>query len=213
MEHATTLLYGLDGLRVVSVSLVDDGVREVVVVGVAGEQGCPSCGVISRAVHAEKIRRIKDLLRHGVQGLRLLWQQRRWACKEALCPRKTFAKDVRADRAAAQVDVAAAPGVAAVRDGLDARGQRGGPRERGVVVVGERRAGRGGGRPDGASAGGDAVAGGRRDPCQVGAVAARELKPLCRAPPPRTTPSPRVSRTWRPPWPRAAPPRAIHIQL
>lgn len=91
MENATTLLYALDGLRVDCVQLADDGAREVTVVGVHDTQGCPACGVLSGSVHARKRRRIKDL-RHGVLGLRLFWVQRRWACKEALCARKTFAE-------------------------------------------------------------------------------------------------------------------------
>ncbi len=68
MGDATTVLFGLDGFRVVSVSREhehDDRtghhVREVVVEGVEQEQACPDCGVLSGSVHGRKLRRVKDL--------------------------------------------------------------------------------------------------------------------------------------------------------
>ena len=94
MGDATTLLFGLDGFRVVSVSEQHEHgstARQVVVEGVEGEQGCPDCGVLSAAVHARKLRRIKDLP-HGRRPLRVLWDQRRWACRERQCRRRTFAE-------------------------------------------------------------------------------------------------------------------------
>ena len=58
MGDATTLLFGLDGFRVVSVTRVHDdgdehveGGRRVVVEGVEDERACPDCGVLSGAVH------------------------------------------------------------------------------------------------------------------------------------------------------------------
>ena len=65
--------------------------RRVVIEGVEDEQGCPDCGVLSGAVHARKLRRIKDLP-HGTRPLRVLWDQRRWACRERACRRRTFAE-------------------------------------------------------------------------------------------------------------------------
>ncbi len=95
MGDATTLLFGLDGFRVVSVSSrQDDGQdleRHVVVEGLQGEQGCPDCGVLSGSVHSRRQRRIKDLP-HGRRPLRLWWDQRRWACRESACGRRTFAE-------------------------------------------------------------------------------------------------------------------------
>ena len=79
MGDATTLLFGLDGFRVVSVTHAQhnaaghgEGGREVVVEGVRHEQACPDCGVLSGAVHARKVRRVKDLP-HGRRPLRLWW--------------------------------------------------------------------------------------------------------------------------------------------
>lgn len=98
MGDATTLLFGLDGFRVVSVTRSQDdaaelgeGGREVVVEGVEDEQACPDCGVLSRVVHARKVRRVKDLP-HGARPLRVWWDQRRWACRQRGCRRRTFAE-------------------------------------------------------------------------------------------------------------------------
>ena len=51
MGDATTLLFGLEGFRVLSVSREHDDrsgddVREVVVEGLEQEQACPDCGVL-----------------------------------------------------------------------------------------------------------------------------------------------------------------------
>ena len=98
MRDATTLLFGLDGFRVVTVtqqhqqdSQHDHDVREVVVEGLPDEQGCPDCGVLSGAVHGRKLRRVKDVP-HGRRPLAVWWDQRRWACRERLCRRRTFAE-------------------------------------------------------------------------------------------------------------------------
>jgi len=83
MGDATTLLFGLDRFRVVSVTGEhqqderQDGqregdVREVVVEGVEAEQACPDCGVLSGVVHSRKLRAIKDVP-HGRRPLRLRW--------------------------------------------------------------------------------------------------------------------------------------------
>lgn len=79
MEDATTVLFALAGFRVVSVEIGGDGGRVVTVVGVDNVQGCPSCGVLTSAVHARRTRRVKDLP-HGRDPLRLRWCQRRFAC-------------------------------------------------------------------------------------------------------------------------------------
>ena len=95
MGDATTLLFGLDGFQVVSVSGKQehgsDLERHVVVEGLEGEQACPDCGVLSASVHSRRQRRIKDLP-HGRRPLRLWWDQRRWACRERACRRRTFAE-------------------------------------------------------------------------------------------------------------------------
>ncbi len=95
MRDATTLLFDLDGFRVVRVDVHDEddpgAPREVLVEGVQDEQGCPDCGVLSAAVHSRRVRVIKDLP-HGRRALRVCWDQRRWACRERACRRRTFAE-------------------------------------------------------------------------------------------------------------------------
>ena len=72
----------------------DVGGREVVVEGVVDEQACPDCGVLSRSVHSRKLRRVKDLP-HGRPLWRVWWDQRRWACRERHCRRRTSAETSR----------------------------------------------------------------------------------------------------------------------
>jgi len=100
MRDATTLLFGLDGFRVRSVTHKHDDddddqcghdAREVVVEGIELEQACPDCGVLSGAVHGRKLRQVNDVP-HGRRPLRVWWDQRRWACRELRCRRRTFAE-------------------------------------------------------------------------------------------------------------------------
>ncbi len=51
----------------------------------------PDCGVLSGAVHARRVRRVKDLP-HGARPLQVSWDQRRWACRQRACRRRTFAE-------------------------------------------------------------------------------------------------------------------------
>jgi hypothetical protein len=97
---ATTLLFGPDGFRVVSVTREhehdgqdDVEVREVVVEGIVAQQASPDCGVLAGAVHGRNLRLVKDLP-HGRRPLRLRWDQRRWACRERLCRRRTLAETI-----------------------------------------------------------------------------------------------------------------------
>jgi len=101
MEDATTLLFDLDGFTVVSAHPDAQGSGKTTVTrtvsvtsswqGTARIRHSPSCGVVSGAVHARRTRRVQDL-RHGRRGLRLWWDQRRWACRERACRWKTFAE-------------------------------------------------------------------------------------------------------------------------
>lgn len=95
MRDATTLLFGLEGFRVVRVDVHDEddagAPREVLIEGAEDKQACPDCGVLSGAVHARRVRAVKDLP-HGRRPLRVRWDQRRWACRERACRRRTFAE-------------------------------------------------------------------------------------------------------------------------
>jgi len=94
MGDATTLLFGLEGFRVVTVTREQEhetAVRTVVVEGVQSQLACLDCGALSTKVHAHKLRRVKDVP-HGARPVRLWWDQRRWACREKPCRRRTFAE-------------------------------------------------------------------------------------------------------------------------
>lgn len=88
MGDGTTVLFGLDGFRVVSVTRSPVGVRQVLIVGVAEEQACPSCGMFSRRVHSRWAQPVKDLP-YG-EPLQVRWYKRRFACAEPACGRRTF---------------------------------------------------------------------------------------------------------------------------
>ena len=47
MTDGTTLLFGLPGFRVLSVTLGSDGGRQVLVESTVVTDSCPSCGVLS----------------------------------------------------------------------------------------------------------------------------------------------------------------------
>ena len=88
MGDGTSMLFGLDGFRVVSVSRSPIGVRQVLIEGVAPEQACPDCGVFSAQVHARWTQQIKDLP-YGAP-LVVCWIKRRFRCDEDRCGRRTF---------------------------------------------------------------------------------------------------------------------------
>jgi transposase len=88
MGDGTTLLFGLDGFRVVSVTRSPIGVRQVLIKGASQEQACPNCGVFSTRVHSRWIQRVKDLP-YGAP-VEVSWDKRRFGCDEGSCPRRTF---------------------------------------------------------------------------------------------------------------------------
>jgi transposase len=94
-ERRYDAVFGLDGFRVVRVDVCDENdpeaPREVLIEGVEHEQACPARGVLSSKVHARKVRRVKDVP-HGRGPLRVRWDQRRWACRQQQCRRRTFAE-------------------------------------------------------------------------------------------------------------------------
>jgi transposase len=88
MEDATSLLFDLPGFRVVEVRRVAGG-REAVVERVAGEEGCPGCGTLTSRIHDRPVSVLRDVP-FGEGPLRLVWRKRRYRCREAACPRRSF---------------------------------------------------------------------------------------------------------------------------
>ncbi|HVR00355.1 MAG TPA: transposase family protein [Mycobacterium sp.] len=90
LDHATTILFGLPGVRVRHVDQDELGDR-VVRVETAAESasGCPSCGVVSMSVKEYVVRAPRDIP-YGERGISLVWHKRRWRCVEPTCARGSF---------------------------------------------------------------------------------------------------------------------------
>jgi transposase len=89
MDDPTSLLFGLDGFRVVDVVRVADEVVQVVIETVDVLARCPGCGVSSSRIKDRPRVRIKDLPVSG-QRVRLCWRKRRLLCLDTDCPRLSF---------------------------------------------------------------------------------------------------------------------------
>ena len=89
MDDRTTLLFALPDFRVLDVTAEPDGGRRVLVESVAGQGGCPQCGVLSGLVKDRPTSRVRDLA-HGPVPLRVWVRKRRFACAEQRCPRRSF---------------------------------------------------------------------------------------------------------------------------
>jgi transposase len=61
MHEATSVLFGLDGFRVIDVERVDDNLLRVVVETVDRHGACPGCGQVSSRVKQRPRVRIRDL--------------------------------------------------------------------------------------------------------------------------------------------------------
>lgn len=94
LNHDTTVLIGLPGVRVQRVEQVEFGER-VVHVDTADESasGCPSCGVVSSSVKEYVVTRPRDIP-YGERGISVLWHKRRWRCAELDCARASFTEAI-----------------------------------------------------------------------------------------------------------------------
>jgi transposase len=95
LSNDTTLLLGLDGVSVVRVERLEDGTRRVHLATIdEGARACPACGVISVKPKGTAVTRPRDLP-YGEHGLEFRWHKRRWYCREAACPRRSFTEQIR----------------------------------------------------------------------------------------------------------------------
>ncbi|MET8949173.1 ISL3 family transposase [Streptomyces sp. NPDC004542] len=94
MLNDTTLLLDLDGVSVVRVERLADGTRRVHL-ATADERAraCPACGVFATRVKGSAVTRPRDLP-YGESGLEFRWHKRRWWCREAGCPRRSFTEQI-----------------------------------------------------------------------------------------------------------------------
>jgi hypothetical protein len=85
-----TLLLGLDGVSVQRVELLAGGTRRVrLVTADESARACPACGVFSTRIKGPAVTRPRNLP-YGERGLDFVWHKRRWWCRQAACPRKSF---------------------------------------------------------------------------------------------------------------------------
>ncbi|XVX18970.1 ISL3 family transposase [Actinomycetota bacterium] len=89
-QRQATLLLGIEGLAVASVTLEDDGGRVVdVVTDEETAAACPECGVLSTSRKGGAVTRPRDVP-YGTAPIRLVWHKTRWRCREPRCPRGSF---------------------------------------------------------------------------------------------------------------------------
>ncbi len=94
MNDATTLLFGLPGLRVITVTQQPDGTRIVdAVTNDPAAATCPECGLVSTSRKENTVTRPKDIP-YGVDRILLRWIKSRWRCRTANCERNTFTETI-----------------------------------------------------------------------------------------------------------------------
>ena len=91
---AASILFNLSGYRVVSATpgVGVEQPRQVLIETTTSEGACPSCGVLSSRVQARPTQRVKDVPCGG-ERLDVLVRKRRYACRESLCPRRSFTEE------------------------------------------------------------------------------------------------------------------------
>jgi transposase len=95
LSGSAAVLFGLEHqFRVLHAQRTAPEAIKVVVELTAREGPCPACGVLTTAVKERPLSRLKDLPASG-QRVELWWRKRRLACRETLCPRRSFPRPVR----------------------------------------------------------------------------------------------------------------------
>jgi transposase len=94
LVNDTTLLLDLDGVSVARGERLADGGRRVhLVTADETARACPACGVFATRVKGSAVTRPRDLP-YGESGLEFRWHKRRWWCREAGCPRRSFTEQI-----------------------------------------------------------------------------------------------------------------------
>jgi transposase len=89
-----SVLFGVEGLRVIEADAEPDGSVTVwVVTDHPGAAACPDCGTRSARVHEQVLARPRDV-RRGADEVRVAWLKRRWKCGNGGCARKTFTESL-----------------------------------------------------------------------------------------------------------------------
>ncbi|MFD9663101.1 helix-turn-helix domain-containing protein [Rhodococcus sp. NPDC059968] len=94
MTESTTVLFGLPGVRVISVSREPGGTRLVeLMTDEDTAAACPSCGVFSTSVKERVSTRPKDIP-YGVDRILVRWNKIRWRRREDYCTRGSFTEAI-----------------------------------------------------------------------------------------------------------------------
>lgn len=86
-SDAATSIFNLPDYLVMSVSVLADGRRQVIV-ETYQPRGCPSRGVAATRRKERRFQRIRDIPVAG--AMEVLWSKYRWHCDEPPCPRLSF---------------------------------------------------------------------------------------------------------------------------
>ena len=98
LSGSAAVLFGLEHqFRVLHAQRTAPDAIKVLVELTAREGPCPACGVLTTAVKERPLSRLKDLPASG-QRVELWWRKRRLACRETLCPRRSFTQTCTAVR-------------------------------------------------------------------------------------------------------------------
>jgi len=94
MSDATTVLFGLPGVRVERFERHADGTLVVdVVTDEPTAPACPSCGVVSTSMKDRVVTSPKDIP-HGEDRIVVRWKKVRWRYREAYCKRGSFTEAI-----------------------------------------------------------------------------------------------------------------------
>ena len=91
IERSMNKLCPMPGCRVEQITREDPGLLSITAKGTRPGGRCPECGQASRAVHSRYGRRPADLPSLG-RAVRVDLRLRRFYCRNAVCPRRTFAE-------------------------------------------------------------------------------------------------------------------------
>jgi transposase len=87
-------LFALDGAEVAEVDVEPGGGRTVwLVTADPGAQVCPGCQMASEHVREQVVTRPADI-GYGRDQVSVVWVKRRWECRVASCPRRTFTESL-----------------------------------------------------------------------------------------------------------------------
>ena len=93
-QDMASRLFALEGAEVAEVDVEPGGGRTVwLVTADPAARVCPGCQMASEHVREQVVTRPADI-GHGRDQVSVVWVKRRWECRVASCPRKTFTESL-----------------------------------------------------------------------------------------------------------------------